>query len=61
MFHSVMHESEQFDHLRYLGCTLNKLIQDPAGILEAVLGECSGRLVQTASGLTAGPIPECTA
>ena len=23
-----MHESEQFDYLRYLGCTLNKLIQD---------------------------------
>lgn len=61
MFHSVMHESEQFDYLRYLGCTLNKLIQDPASILEPVLGECSGRLVQTASGLTAGPIPECTA
>ena len=61
MAHSVMHEPEQLDYLRYLRCTLNKLIQDPASILEPVLGECSGRLVQTASGLTAGPIPECTA
>ena len=61
MAHSVMHEPEQLDYLRYLRCTLNKLIQDPTSILEAVLGECSGRLVQTASGLTAGPIPECTA
>ena len=61
MAHSVVHEPEQFNYLRYLRCALNKLIQDPAGILEAVFGECSGRLLQTASGLTAGPIPECTA
>ena len=59
MTHPVVHEPEQFNYLRYLRCALDKLIQDPAGILEAVLGECSSRLLQTANSFTASPIPEC--
>ena len=56
-----MHKTEQFNYLGYLGCPLDQLVQDPAGILKAVFGECASRFLQTTSGLTASPVPEGTA
>jgi len=61
MTHPVIDETKEFNHFGNPRHSLVQLVQDPSGIVKALLNEGPGCLVQSTRGPTASPIPQGSA
>ena len=56
--HPVVHQAQELEHLGYLVRPLHELVEDPPSILEALVSECPGSLLEAPQGTATGTVPE---